>query len=948
MKFVPRVWALLNVRPEETQVVQLVLLLAALNGITRLLGYTAAYALFLDVLDAHSLPLIYIGSSIVSTLVSLLYLRLEKRYSLAQLLIGQMALLLLTLVGYGLGLGGTPNRWLIFSLPLYDGVVSALLFMAFWNLLGRIFNLQQGKRLFGLIGAAQELATIVVGCFLPLLVTVVGTVNLFWGAALTAAFALMVLLAIIRRTPTVQLLSADDEEAEAETGSGEMPAKRKWAADPYLVLIFAMYICFGLGDYFVDNIFYARVEVNFTNPEQMAGFLGVFASIVSGLSLCSHLFLSGYVLRRYGVRTIILLTPLLLAVITTLFILSGLFSASMVLLFWLAVLMNLTRQVTDAFDNTAANLLYQPLPATVRMRTQTTIDGIVYPVAGGLSGLLLYFLTNYLQLDSLQLAYVLLPLVVIWLVTTIALGRVYPRRVQQALRQRIVRGGGAFTPDRVSLEIMQQHLRSPHPGAVLYALDLLAAHDSDALHNCLPALLAHPTVQVRLAAIAQIETIGSPQLLGLLEQSLAAETDDGVRSAALRILSTLGGLAYSERLHEQLLTTNPQLRQGVMVGLLRSGELEGILAVGAQLAQLVQSPDVIERIFAAQVLGESGITSFYRPLLQLLADPAPSVRRAALAAAAKLHQPKLWPLVVEALAKPTTRSAAQSALVAGGANTLPALAAGWRVATADPAFRIALARTCGRLHSDAATALLLAALDDPDASVRSHILAALYQSGYQATPPERPRFEAAIRAELAHAAWTLAGIVDLADDAELALVRNALLASLQQQQMRLFHWLGLLYDPTIIRRVRDVLAPTLTPVAILNAEQRSYALETLDLLITADFKAQLRALYDDQAPLPKLTKVAEHTPQARLNPAARLHEIITGPAIWLTPWLQATALYNAPAVACTVPDILANALHQAVTAATTTSNALVQESAQWAVHHFPILPSIVETGRAAD
>ena len=49
MKLVQRVWALLNVRPDETQVVQLVLLLAALNGITRLLGYTAAYALFLDV-----------------------------------------------------------------------------------------------------------------------------------------------------------------------------------------------------------------------------------------------------------------------------------------------------------------------------------------------------------------------------------------------------------------------------------------------------------------------------------------------------------------------------------------------------------------------------------------------------------------------------------------------------------------------------------------------------------------------------------------------------------------------------------------------------------------------------------------------------------------------------------------------------------------------------------
>lgn len=163
MKQLQRVWALVHVRPEEVRLVQLVLLLAAFNGITRLLGNTAAFALFLDVLDAQSLPWIYIGSSVISTLVSVLYLRLEKRYSLAQLIVGQMAFFLVTLIGYRLGLALTMNRWLVFTLPIYDGAVSALMYMTFWNLLGRIFNLQQGKRFFSLFGAAQELATIVMG-----------------------------------------------------------------------------------------------------------------------------------------------------------------------------------------------------------------------------------------------------------------------------------------------------------------------------------------------------------------------------------------------------------------------------------------------------------------------------------------------------------------------------------------------------------------------------------------------------------------------------------------------------------------------------------------------------------------------------------------------------------------------------------------------------------------
>lgn len=927
MSLSQRAWALVNVRAEETKLVQLLLLLAALTGAGKLLSSTAAYALFLETFDAQRLPFIYIGTSIGSTLISLLYLRIEKRYTIAHLLTGQLGFIILTLVGYRAGLAFTTNPWMIFSLPIYDGVVSILLYTAFWNVAGRIFNLQQGKRLFSLFGASQELAVVVVGLFLPLIVKTVGTVNLLGAAAVAGASALVVLLLIIRNAPTVRMLNTD--EADTTATEEEAPAPRNWLADPYVMLIFAVCICFGLGDYFVDNIFYARVEGQLTDPDQLAGFLGIFAGIVSGLSLCSHLFLSSYMLRRYGVRTIILLTPLLLLAITTLFVLSGTLSASAVLLFWLAILMTLTGRVTDAFDNIAFNLLYQPLGASIRLRTQTAIDGIIYPGAGGVAGLLLLFLTGYLQLDSLQLAYVLLPLVAIWLVATIALGRAYPRQVQQALRQRLVRGDQIFTPDRISLALLQQHLHSPHPGAILYALELLAAHDRETLHRLLPPLLENPAVEVRRAVIAQMEALGSADQLDLLARYSATDPDDRVRSAALRARGTIGGLAHDESLHEQLTTPNAQLRQGVMVGLLRSGELEGILAVGTQLARLVQSSESAERIFAAGVLGESGVASFYRPLLQLLGDPVPAVQRAALAAAGKLRQPKLWPLVVEALAAAATRSAAQSALVAGGDSALPALAASWASADNDPLRRGTLARTCGRLRSEGAAALLLAELDDPDVSVRSQILAALHQCGIQTAANERDRIESAIQAELAHAAWTLAGILDLADDPALVIVHDALLASLAQQQRRLFHWLSFLYDPAMIRRVRDAFTHATTPAEEHGTEQRAYALEILDLLIVADFKEALLSLYDDQPPLAKLSKLTMMAPQPRLEPLDRLQEIINGPATWLTPWLYATALYKAPLVAATHPDRQSD-LAQAVDVAGTAANALIRESAQWA------------------
>jgi hypothetical protein len=46
-----------------------------------------------------------------------------------------------------------------------------------------------------------------------------------------------------------------------------------------------------------------------------------------------------------------------------------------------------------------------------------------------------------------------------------------------------------------------------------------------------------------------------------------------------------------------------------MVGQLRSGGIEGVLAAGHKLLQIVASPEPAKRAFAAQVPGEVGVRS---------------------------------------------------------------------------------------------------------------------------------------------------------------------------------------------------------------------------------------------------------------------------------------------------------------------------------------------------
>lgn len=123
----------------------------------------------------------------------------------------------------------------------------------------------------------------------------------------------------------------------------------------------------------------------------------------------------------------------------------------------------------------------------------------------------------------------------------------------------------------------------------------------------------------------------------------------------MRTLAALGETEAFEEVSAYLEDPDPQVRRGAMVGLLCSGGIEGVLAAGHKLLQMVASSEPAERAFAAQVLGAVGVRSFYQPLVQLLRDDDPQVRRAALLAAGQLKNPKLWLLVLEGLGAPQVR-----------------------------------------------------------------------------------------------------------------------------------------------------------------------------------------------------------------------------------------------------------------------------------------------------
>src|SRR5262249_32756269 len=148
-------------------------------------------------------------------------------------------------------------------------------------------------------------------------------------------------------------------------------------------------------------------------------------------SLILQLFVTGRILGRFGVQPIILATPAGLAAVMLLYGLTDAFTPWQVALFWLASAAEMYRLVLDVVDEAAANVVYQPLPARQRTQAQTLVNGIVYPLSIGFTGLALLFVINILGFGPVQLAYLLLPLIALWL----ALGLRSAGRIRGACRR---------------------------------------------------------------------------------------------------------------------------------------------------------------------------------------------------------------------------------------------------------------------------------------------------------------------------------------------------------------------------------------------------------------------------------------------------------------------------------------------------------------------------------
>ena len=779
---------LIKIEAGEGRPIFALMLINMATGIANCLVLSAAFALFFQRFAAEQLALVYVLNAGIIVAGSAVFLWLTRRVAIGSSLVGLSGSLAALAWAAAILLAmGTPD-WLVFALPIVFQTMFVLGNLVIWSLAGRLFDVRQGRRLFGLINTGYWIGVVAIGVAVRFLVPHTGLPGLLPPAAIAATLASIGLWLVTRRYAA--------RIGEVKTKGAKDRAKlSRVLSDRHALLVFATTACVWLTFYVIDNIFYERAHAIYASAADLAGFLGFYNALGGIITIAITAMGSGAVMQALGVPRSLIVTPVLLVVLCLAMLASGMSAGEGYLLFVLAASTRLIDVAAmGAVNQPALNLTYQPLPASMKMSVQTIAEGIMQPLAIGFAGLLLIGLRQGLGLTSTQLAMVAIAILALWGLFATRLGASYRQRFAALLKARAYDSGAEIKLpiDKTAITILSDAARSGEPAAALYAIETLLQQAPMVLLSLLPELARNPNSDVRLAIVRHMAAVDPALLRSMAERDPTPE----IRATALRTLAEFRGQG-DPSVVAALGSSDPSLRRAAFLGLAMRDEAREFVC--REVRSWLRSGDL-------------------------------AARRAALEAASALRDGGLWHDVAALLEVPGLRGAAMRALSRDRDYAGPAAASIAMDAQASALARVSACAVLGRLDNATAHDTLDRLLDDPEIAIRDAALEActrLRSVGMDA------RRSTLIARELD----------DIAAMSHLT-GNDAVAAGSCAAKRRLLLLLSLGRDPLAMRRA----IPALLKPGTEADRNRAAALELVEMWAPAEQRGPILAFFADTTP----------------------------------------------------------------------------------------------------
>ena len=792
---------------------------AFFNGLGIALAYAAINIIIIKKQGIEILPWLYIASSILMILAGIFYNKLEHAYPPKKVFI--FSLLFCVTWAFAMRFLLGPNKSLLFIGMAYGTyyLILVLTNLDLWGSAALVFNVRQSKRLFGPLSFAESIGGIIGYGLSPILVTMMAVQNMMILSGLSFLVSVVVLYNLRN-----QYLQADHHHDHEEIRHSlhepiQVGAKNFWSRlfhnNAYIKQLSIVILLSTLIYYTLTYGFLNRVEVQFKSLTEIAWFIGVFLSIAKILNLVIKFIFSSHIFTKLGVHFGFYLLPIIIIFISIigLFLIIPGVDNSMFYIYLFSALYFFDKLFRSSLSKPSYLILFQPLAPNMRLSGHTIAKGYFEPFAMGLAGLVI-LLAKYLGWFSLQsLVVYILVLSLMWFLSCRTAIRYYLSELKTSLRNRMF-GSSSFQLSKNELKIIvETKLNSADEVDQLYALSLLDGKiSSDLALFHYRQLLTSADDMVLYETLKGIEDkkidVGSSHLTPLL---LHEHID--VRSQAAYSLAATEGLSSIEPL-QNLIEEKPELNNSFIGALIKYAGIEGTLAVGHRLMDLVRSSTVEDRVLAASIIDKTDNPEYNSILLKFLKDDDTDVVNAAIKACGSTASTDLLELVFNHLEQ---RKYLPSIKQCAKANPDKAyLQISRQYATADDLMKRRLVDVSGHIYSESNTLFLLQNLHSTDKLLLQRIIRNLSLQDYRALEPSHKKI---IKSAISSNLKTLKSMVDLFNNLDTTLhVKQGLKSELHAVDIKnILGLLSFIYDVDTIEKITRHVALNANSTDIANA-----------------------------------------------------------------------------------------------------------------------------------
>jgi AAA family ATP:ADP antiporter len=840
-----------------------------------IVGQVARDALFLGRFRASLLPFADLTLFLLVTVVVGLYVRALRRLELDHLLSGSLALfggvaLVLAVLAHG-----APAAWLIAVVYVWVGIFGVLAPAQVWTLANYVLTPREARRLFGFVGAGATLGATVAGLVARTLARGFGAESLLLVTAVLLLLAAVPVRALWRLRPQAAGVAAPAPQGRP----GLQASLRLVLGSPHLRAIAGVVLIASFVTAVTGWQFKALAQQALVTKNALAAFFGTFNALVGALCVGTQLLLTAGVLRRFGIGPVLFLLPACLLAGSAGLLATGTLAAAV-------LLRGADKVLRYSIDRPAVELLYLPVPAGLKLPAKSFIDTVAWRAGDGLAGLTVLLFATLGGVGPVRLAFVVLPLVGLWLLLASRVHRRYVATLGDGLRQHRLDAerATAVALDRETTEVLAARLGAVDPGEILYALDLLAVgRQGAATHPAVRGLLGHADAEVRRRALAILNEAGDRSVVPQAE-ALLRDPHLEVRTEALLYLSRHADVDPLARLRDLGDYPDFSVRAAVVSVLARLGDerLEAAEPLFEAMVAEAGSEGRRTRLEAAR-LAERQPLPFPGALRRLIADEDDEVARTAIRAVARHGAGPFVEALLGRLGEPPLAADAADALVAAGRAALsPASRALGDVRTASAARR-AIPPILERIGSDEAVSSLVDHLLDGDATVRLRVLVALVRIRDERgdVPIDARPLEAALGAEVLghYRSYQILGQVGAGPDHEP--LGQGLRTAMREELERIFRLLDLLHPRRGFRSAWVALQSG-------NVFIHDQALDLLESALRPEMRALLVPLVDPDVKEEQRVRLAHRLVG---TPVETPEQAVVALASTGDPWLRSCAAY---------------------------------------------------------